>query len=63
MLRILRYHTNRGKDCSPQIESIETILTESRDAKNTNELMGYEGIIRDLYYTAFNTIMELPGAF
>ena len=63
MLRILRYHTNRGKDCSTQIESIETILAESRSAKNTNELMGYEGIIRDIYYTAFNTILTLKTPF
>ena len=34
MLRILRYHTNRGKDCNPQIELIEKVLTESRAAKN-----------------------------
>ena len=36
MLRILRYHTNRGKDCNRQIEAIETNLAESRAAKNTN---------------------------
>ncbi|MYC75253.1 type I-B CRISPR-associated endonuclease Cas1 [Candidatus Poribacteria bacterium] len=63
MLRILRYHTNRGKDCTAQIESIEAIFVESQTAKNTNELMGYEGIIRDTYYTAFNTILELKTPF
>ena len=63
MLRILRYHTNRGKDYSAQIESIETILAESSTAKNTNALMGYEGIIRDTYYTAFNTILTLKTPF
>ena len=63
MLRILRYHTNRGKDCNRQIQAIETNLTESRAAKNTNELMGYEGIIRDIYYTAFNTILTLKTPF
>ena len=63
MLRILRYHTNRGKDCNAQIEAIETNLAESRTAKNTNELMGYEGIIRDTYYTAFNTILTLKTPF
>ena len=63
MLRILRYHTNRGKDCTAQIESIETILAESQSAKNTNELMGYEGTIRDSYYSAFNTILELKIPF
>lgn len=63
MLRILRYHTNRGKDCNRQIQAIETNLAESRAAKNTNELMGYEGIIRDTYYTAFNTILTLKTPF
>ena len=61
MLRLLRYHTNRGKDCSTQIQAIETLLTEARTAKNTNELMGYEGSVRDIYYTAFNTILELES--
>ena len=61
MLRLLRYHTNRGKDCSTQIQAIETLLTEARTAKNTNALMGYEGSIRDIYYTAFNTILELES--
>ena len=63
MLRILRYHTNRDKDCSAQIESIESILAASQSAKNTNELMGYEGTIRDTYYTAFNTILTLKTPF
>ena len=63
MLRILRYHTNRDKDCSAQIEAIESILTASRSAKNTNELMGYEGTIRDTYYTTFNTILTLKTPF
>ena len=63
MLRILRYHTNRGKDCITQIKSVESMLTESQSAKNTNELMGYEGIIRDTYYTAFNTILKLKVPF
>lgn len=63
MLRILRYHTNRGKDCSTQIQTIETLLDDSQSAKNTNELMGYEGTIRDTYYSAFNTILELETPF
>ena len=63
ILRILRYHTNRGKDCSTQIKAIETILSESRTAKNISELMGYEGSIRDIYYTSFNTILDLETPF
>ena len=63
MLRILRYYTNRGKDCSTQIQTIEPLLEESQSAKNTNELMGYEGTIRDTYYSAFNTILELKTPF
>ena len=63
LLRILRYHTNRGKDCSAQIGAIENLLEECKSAKNTNELMGYEGTIRDIYYTAFNTILTLNSPF
>lgn len=63
MLRALRYYTNRGKDCSTQIATIESLLAESRAAENTNALMGYEGMVRDTYYTAFNTILELKIPF
>ena len=63
MLRALRYYTNRGKDCSTQIATIESLLAESRTAENTNALMGYEGMVRDTYYTAFNTILELKIPF
>ncbi len=63
ILRILRYHTNRNKDCSAHIQTIENYLAESRAAKNTNALMGYEGMIRDTYYTAFNTILDLNSPF
>lgn len=63
LLRILRYHTNRGKDCSKQIAAIENLLSECKSAENTNELMGYEGTIRDIYYTAFNTILDLKSPF
>ena len=63
ILKILRYHTNRGKDCSTQITTIENLLEECKSAENTNELMGYEGTIRDIYYTAFNTILQLKTPF
>lgn len=63
ILKILRYHTNRGKNCASQIAEIEKIAAESRSAKHTNELMGYEGHIRDTYYAAFNTILTLKTPF
>ena len=63
ILKNLRYYSNRGKDCTDQINAIEVIAPEMLSAKNTNELMGYEGLIRDTYYTAFNTILELQTPF
>ena len=63
ILRNLRYYTNRDKDCTTQINAIESIASNIDGAKSTSELMGFEGNIRETYYTALNTIIELDSPF
>jgi len=58
MLKNLRYYGNRGKNVEDQIRQI-THLRDSLSAANTiNELMGIEGNCRQVYYTAFEEIVE-----
>jgi CRISPR-associated protein Cas1 len=63
ILRNLRYYTNRGKDCSAQIAEIEQIVRRIPEARSAGELMGFEGNIRETYYSALNTIIDLETPF
>ena len=58
MLKNLRYYANRGKMIQSQIKQIE-ILRQSLDtSKSISELMGLEGNCRQVYYSAFDEIVE-----
>jgi len=58
MLKNLRYYANRQKAVKEQILQIEA-LRESLPTVNTvNELMGFEGNCRQVYYTAYEDIVE-----
>jgi CRISPR-associated protein Cas1 len=63
ILRNLRYRANRDSDCSEQLRIIEAIETEIPHAQRVDELMGYEGNIRETYYRAFNAIINLQTPF
>ncbi len=63
ILRNLRYRANRNSDCSEQLSIIEAIKTEIAHAQRVDELMGYEGNIRETYYRAFNAIINLQTPF
>jgi CRISPR-associated protein Cas1 len=63
ILRNLRYRANRDTDCSEQLSIIEAIETEIPHAQAVDELMGYEGNIRETYYRAFNAIIDLQTPF
>jgi CRISPR-associated protein Cas1 len=58
MLKNLKYYNNRGKDLEPIIQNIETYRTNIENSKETDELMGIEGNIRQNYYEAFNLILN-----
>lgn len=58
MLKNLKYYNNRGKDLEPLIEIIEKHRTKLYNTSEIDELMGIEGNIRQVYYEAFNLIIN-----
>jgi CRISP-associated protein Cas1 len=60
MLKNLRYYNNREKDVQAQIDKIETYLDSlpSLPSLSIPELMGLEGNIRQVYYEAFDVIIN-----
>jgi CRISPR-associated protein Cas1 len=58
MIKNLKYYNNRGKDLEPVIGNIEKYKQGIELSKNTDELMGIEGNIRQMYYEAFNLIIN-----
>lgn len=58
MCKNLRYYNNRGKSVDNILIQIEGLARNLGDTKSIEELMGVEGNIRQLYYQAFDTIIE-----
>lgn len=58
MIKNLKYYNNRGKDTQPLIDIIQSYQEKFAIAKDTEELMGLEGNIRQKYYEAFNLIIN-----
>lgn len=58
MLKNLRYYHKREKDLSHQINAIESFSGQVADAAAVDELMGIEGNIRQVYYEAFDIILN-----
>lgn len=59
MLRNLKYYQSRGRDLEEPIAQIENYIEDKKGAKTISELMGWEGNMRMVYYSAFETIV--PG--
>lgn len=57
MLRNLKYYQNRDRDLLAIITQIELYNTEKNKATSIDELMGWEGNIRQVYYDAFDEII------
>lgn len=58
MLKNLRYYNKREKDLVPQIHTIESLCAQIQEANAPDELMGIEGNIRQVYYQAFDLILN-----
>lgn len=56
--RNLRYYNGRGKDVSFYMQEIDSLKKKLGKSKDVEELMGYEGNIRKIYYSAWNTIVN-----
>jgi len=58
MLRNLKYYQSRGKDLEQQIEGITLLQQSIPMTDDIPMLMGIEGNIRQIYYTAFDEILN-----
>ncbi|ANQ52935.1 type I-B CRISPR-associated endonuclease Cas1 (plasmid) [Flammeovirga sp. MY04] len=57
MLKNLKYYQNRNKNTSEEILIIEELIKQIKHTTRVDELMGIEGNIRQVYYSAFNKII------
>mgnify|MGYP001046202471 CR=1 FL=1 len=58
ILNVIRYYKNRGKSLEHIEKTIEELAEKIEFCKDTSELMGLEGNIRDMYYKGFDNIIE-----
>ena len=58
MLVVLKYYRKIGKDLGEYIDNINEKLEQLKNSKTINEIMAYEGNIREKYYKAFNIILN-----
>lgn len=58
MLKNLQYYNRRGKDMEPFICTIKNFAERISTTNAVDELMGLEGNIRQVYYDAFNLILN-----
>lgn len=58
MLKNLKYYANRGKTLQSQILQLEQLREKLPIAHSIPELMGLEGNCRQVYYSAFEEIVE-----
>jgi len=58
MLKNLRYYNKREKDVAHQIQTIESYCPQIFQVEAPDELMGIEGNIRQVYYQAFDVILN-----
>lgn len=58
ILHNLKYYQNRGRDLAHEIEVIDTYKDKLENQKKIAALMGIEGNIREVYYRAFNKIVD-----
>lgn len=58
MIKNLQYYNRRGKDMEPMIELMKGYAARLADTHKVSEVMGLEGNIRQVYYDAFNLILN-----
>lgn len=55
---VLKYYKKKGRELAESIEDIEGKMLLLASSKSINEVMAYEGNIREQYYKAFNDILQ-----
>lgn len=58
MVKNLQYYNRRGKDMEDIMQLINELAERIPTTESIEELMGFEGQIRQYYYTAFNLIIN-----
>lgn len=58
ILRNLKYYQNRDRNLEQHIKSIEDFRAAKDGARDIDELMGFEGNIRQVYYVGFEIIIR-----
>jgi len=58
ILHNLKYYDARGKDLKAAIEKVEEYYEQLPNQKSIAGIMGLEGNVREVYYRAFNTIID-----
>ncbi len=61
--RNLRYYNGRGKDLQKFMDDIELLRSKINNVQTVEELMGVEGNIHKIYYSAWNIIIDQPIEF
>lgn len=56
--RNLRYYNGRGKNVQEYMDNIEELRKSIFKAETIQELMGYEGNIRKIYYSAWSILID-----
>lgn len=56
--RNIRYYNGRGKNLDEYLLKIKSISKNIENSKSINELMGYEGNIRKIYYESWNILID-----
>jgi len=56
--RNLRYYNGRGIDLDEPMRNINSLINRLEYGKNINEIMGIEGNIKKIYYSAWNHIIK-----
>lgn len=60
ILKVLQYYQRREVELSDIIGSIESLGQKIGEAQDTDQLMGFEGNVREYYYKAFDKIIGDP---
>lgn len=60
ILQVIRYYHRRGKDLAVTEEKLREMESRLESYEDINEMMALEGNSREIYYKAFDTILENP---
>lgn len=59
----LKYYETRNRSVKEFIEQLEEIISYANTAQSIDELMGYEGTAKKIYYSAWQSIFKYPVEF